>query len=441
MAKIVRTTDNDYRIIVAQAGTIYLDTTGATYDGSGKVVVRGDLEVKGDTTTISSTISTISDNILLLSEGNPGPGLPSSLDRPYSSGIEVSRGSDSGGHAIGNARWVYDDNISWALGGNTGKGSWVATQGDLGSETVLPLRTDGIIASGSLYVTVTGIAGVISVTGTNDYEERIWNYVGGEITPDAVTGNITKDDDNIPNTKAVRDLVDYSIATVEIDKIQEDNSSITINDKNNTISLIYEIGSSTIIQTSGTHGYSLNDAILITGIQTSPSDALIDGLIGSHTVTGIPAPNRIQINKSTTGGDAANYVALSGKTITDPNIDPTTIAVTVNGSEIANFYSNRIELSDIQILGTEISTYNSNDDLILSAPGSGVVRVKDTFELTKTPGDDEGSVFDPSAPVEGIKIYSKTPEQGATGLFFINEESRRDEIISKNRALLFGMLF
>ena len=114
---------------------------------------------------------------------------------------------------------------------------------------------------------------------------------------------------------------------------------------------------------------------------------------------------------------------------------------TVDGSEIVNFYSNRIELSDIQILGTEISTYNSNEDLILSAPGSGVVRVKDTFELTKTPGDDEGSVFDPSAPVEGVKLYSKTPEEGASGLFFVNEENRRDEIISKNRALLFGMLF
>lgn len=440
MAKIVRTTDNDYRIIVANAGTIYLDTTGATNDGSGSVVVKGDLEVRGDTTTISSTISTISDNILLLSEGTPGPGLPATLDRPYSSGIEISRGEENG-NAVGNARWVYDDSISWALGGNSGSGSWVATQGDLGFETVLPLTTNGIIAAGSLYITVTGIAGTISVTGTNDYEERIWNYVNGVITPDPVTGNISKDDDNIPNSKAVQDLIDYSIETVEIDKIAEDNSSITINDKNNVISLIYEIGSSTIIQTVGTHGYVLNDSITITGVQASPSDALITGLNGVHTVTDVPASNRIQINKSTTGGDAANYVPNSGTAKTDPNIDPSRIIVNVDGNEIVNFYSNRIELSDIQILGTEISTYNSNDDLILSAPGSGVVRVKDTFELTKTPGDDEGSVFDPSAPVDGIKIYSKVPDTGATGLYFVNENNKRDEIISKNRALLFGMLF
>jgi len=441
MARIVRTTDDDYRIIVANGGTIYLDTTGAQYDGTGKVVVRGDLEVKGDTTTVESTISSISDNILLLSAGNPGPGLPASLDRPYSSGIEISRGEDQFGNAIGNARWVYDDNISWALGGNTGKGSWVATQGDIGFETVLPLRTDGIIASGSLYVTVTGISGTISVTGTNDYEERIWNYVAGEITPDPLTGNITKDDDNIPNTKAVKDLVDYSIATVEIDKIAEDNSSITINDKNNTIALIYEVGARTIVQTTGSHGYEVGDTIVIQGVDTSPPDPIINGLNGSWTVTEVPASNRIEFNRSSTGGDETAYITNSGRAVTDANLDPTRIIVTVEGNEVVNFYSNRVELADVQILGTEISTYNSNDDLVLSAPGSGVVRVKDTIELTKTPGDDEGLVFDPLSPVEGIKLYSKTPSTGATGLFFVNEEDRRDEIISKNRALLYGMLF
>lgn len=441
MAKIVRTTDDDYRIIVANAGTIYLDTTGAKYDGSGKVVVRGDLEVKGDTTTVRSTISTISDNILLLSEGNPGPGLPASLDRPYSSGIEISRGESEFGNAIGNARWVYDDNISWALGGNTGTGSWVATQGDLGFETVLPLTTNGIIASGSLYITVTGISGTISVTGTNDYEERIWNYESGLITPDPITGNIIKDDDNIPNTKAVKDLVDYSIATVEIDKIAEDNSSVVINDKNNTISLIYEVGSRTIVQTTSSHGYEVGDAIVIQGVTSSPTDALINGLNGAWIVTDVPASNRVEFNRSTTGADINSYVTNSGRAVTDPNIDPTRIIVTVEGNEIVNFYSNRVELSDIQILGTEISTYNSNDDLVLSAPGSGVVRIKDTVELTKTPGDDEGLVFDPATPLEGVKLYSKTPSTGATGLFFVNEEDRRDEIISKNRALLYGMLF
>ncbi len=76
MSKIIRTTDLDYRIITGQNGVITLDTTNATGDGSGKVVVKGDLELKGNTTEVSSTITTIDDNIIVLSANNDQPGLP-----------------------------------------------------------------------------------------------------------------------------------------------------------------------------------------------------------------------------------------------------------------------------------------------------------------------------------------------------------------------------
>lgn len=488
MAKIVRTTDDSYGIIVAKGGTITLDTTNAGQDvavavtklivgvtyiiesvgttdftligandnnvgtefiatgqgtgtgiaaikfpGSGSVVVKGNLEVKGTTTTVESTVATISDNILLLNEGNTFNGLPSSLDRPYSSGIEIDRGLGP------NARWVYDDSISWALGGNTGSGTWVATKGPLTNETVLPLRTDGIVSAGTLYVSTGN--GVISVTGTNDYEEKIWRYVGGLVEADPVTGEIIQDDDNIPNAKAVKDYVDYSIATVEIDRLVEDNSSIVINDKNNIIASIFAVGSNTTLQTVGSHGYSVGDSIKITGVSTSPVDAIINGLNGEWTVTEVPLPNQVKVSRSTSGGDPNAYIFNSGRAYTDPNVDPDRITVTVDNSEIVNFYQNRVELAGIQILGEEISTWDSNQDLVLSAPGTGTVKIKDTLELTKTPGDDEGLTFDPLSPQEGVKIYSKTIGNGKTGIYFVNENDYRDEIISKNRALLYGMLF
>lgn len=429
MAKVLRISDNDYRIIVGQGGTIYLDTTGATYDGSGKVVVRGDLEVKGDTTTVNSTIVNIADNIIVLSHGNTNAGLPPSLDRPYSSGIQIDRGT------IAPARWVYDDNISWTLGGISGIGTWVGTQGNIGTEQRLPIATPGIVAGGNLYVSTGN--GVISVTGTNDYELKIWTYNNdGVITPDPVTGNFVQDDDNIPNAKAVKDLIDFSIETVEIDKIKEDDTSITIFDKNNVILEIDTIGSLTVIRTVGTHGFAVGDSITITGVKTDPFDPIIEGLNGTWTVVDVPLTDKIQVNRSTSGGAAASYIANSGTTVGPES----RITVEVEGTVISNFYPNRIELSDVQILGSEISTYNSNDSLVLAAPGIGTVKIKDTLELTKTPGDDEG-LADPLLPLEGIKIYSKEPGTGKTGLYFVNEENYRDEIISKNRALLYGMLF
>lgn len=433
MAKVLRVTDNDYRIIVGQGGTIYLDTTGATYDGSGKVVVRGDLEVKGNTTTVESTIVTIQDNIIILSyvdnaNSDNRQGLPASLDRPYSSGIEIDRGS------FVPARWVYDDSISWSLGGTNGIGTWVATQGNIGSEQRLPLSTPGIVAGGNLYVSTGN--GVITVTGSNNYELKIWNYENGAITPDPITGEIVQDDDNIPNARSVKDLIDYSIATVEIDKIAEDNTSVVILDKNNVIAAVEEIGSQTLLRTVNSHGYNTGDTIIISGITTSPNDPIIQALNGQWSVVEVPTRDRLRVNRSTTGGTATSYVPNSGRTVSSE----TRVVVTVEDSEIVNFYSNRVELGNLQIRNNEISTFNSNDDILLNAPGVGTVKINDTLEITKTPGDDEG-LTDPTPPLEGIKIYSKDLGPGKTGLYFVNENGYTDEVISKNRALLYGMLF
>jgi len=428
MAKVLRTSDTDYRIIVGNNGTITLDTTGAQNDGSGVVVIRGDLEVKGNTTTIESTISSIADNIVVLSAGNTSSGLPSSLDRPYSSGIEIDRG------LLAPARWVYDDSISWALGATTGIGTWVATQGFIGGEQRLPLATPGIVAGGDLYVSVG--SGVITVTGSTSYHEKIWNYDNGAITPDPSTSVIIVDDDHIPNAKSVKDLIDYSIATVEINKIQQDNTKVEILDKNNIIQEINEVGSLTTVRTQGTHGYEIGDSITIANVTTSPADSIIEGINGTWIVTDIPASNLIQFNRSTTGGDPTSYIAASGETVGAE----TRVAVTIENTEIANFYNNRIELSEVQIKGTEISTYTSNDDLVLTAPGTGSVKIKDVLEIPKSPYDDD-ALINPLAPAEGIKIYSKSPDTGKTGIYFVNENNYNDELISKNRALLFGMLF
>ena len=428
MPKIVRTTDTDYRIITGDGGTITLDTTNATGNLSGTVVVKGDLEVNGGTTTIESIIATIDDNILLLSAGNTSSGLPVSLDRPRSSGIEIERGS------LANSRWVYDDGIGWDLGGVTGIGAWIGTQGDIGAEQILPIKTSGIVSDHNLYVDTND--GVISVSGTNNYELKIWNYDNGVITPDPITNEITQDDDNIPNAKAVRDIVDYSLATVVIDKIQEDNSSIEVVDKNNVILNIIGVGPRTLVTTQNSHGFAINDTVTITGVQSSPNDAILQSLIGSWTVTDVPSSTSFEFDANSIGADKSFYVSNSGRTVSAES----EISITVEGNNITNFYNNRINLADIEIKGTEIFTSSSNDDLVLSSSGIGSVKIKDTLEITKTPGDDD-ILLDPNPPLEGIKLYSKSQGTGKTGLYFVNENNYQDEVISKSRALLYSMLF
>ena len=339
MSEVVRVSNGDYKIITQDGGTITLDTTDGTNNLNGRVYITGNLEVKGTTTTVDSTNVTIADNIIVLSKDNIAAGIPAALG--YRSGIEIERGS------VTNARMVYDEQITWALGGTSGQGTFVFEQGT----QELPIKTPGIVAGGTLYVSTGG--GVISVTGSSDYEEQIFTYSGGVITDGG--GGVIVDDDGIPNTKAVTDYVNYVLGAVFQDRIEENDTSVEVID----------------FDTAGVE-------------------------------------SRVELS--------------------------------VDGNVVVSAYSNRTELQDIKIQGTEISSTLSNSDLILASPGTGSVKVKDILEITETPSEDD-TLTDPTAPSEGVKIYSKTEAEGGSGLYFVNKSNTNDEIISRNRALVFSMLF
>jgi hypothetical protein len=138
-------------------------------------------------------------------------------------------------------------------------------------------------------------------------------------------------------------------------------------------------------------------------------------------------------------------IADADTSVTTEDFDSTsiesTVAVTVDGIVSTNFYSNRIETGDIKIQNNEISTTSSNQSLILSSPGTGSVKVKDAFEITSLLYEDDTINPILTTPDSGIKLYSTNEGAGDTGLYFVNKDSTTGEIISKNRALLFSMLF
>ena len=102
----------DYTVKTATGGNIRLDT-GAT---TGTVVITGNLDVLGTTTTIESQNSTIKDNILVLNSGQqtaPGGLGQVSLG---TSGLLVDRGN-SGAQNIA-ATFLYNDARTWRAGSN-----------------------------------------------------------------------------------------------------------------------------------------------------------------------------------------------------------------------------------------------------------------------------------------------------------------------------------
>lgn len=149
---------------------------------------------------------------------------------------------------------------------------------------------------------------------------------------------------------------------------------------------------------------------------------------------GTVVPNRVQVGDTrvqayddSVSGPSRIEVGIDGNLIQD--IRPT----------YSDQYGIRIEQT---VYGTEIKTLGtSQEDLILSATGTGHVVVDDNLRLGYTPHEGVDGVTDPAEPDDGILLYAKTSQAAGTGMYFVNAESQRDEIISKNRALVFSMLF
>lgn len=343
MSKVVRIKDGDYRVIVdnGASGQIILDTTSGAASPRGTVVVTGDLEVRGTTTTVESSVTTIADNIITLNEGESGAGIRASFD--YKAGIEIDRGS------LPTARIVFDEQVPFVTGGSSGTGAFIFQ--DAG-ENFLPISVNSISAQGQLYITTPG--GAINVAGTVDYEENVFNYVAGSITDPG--GGVVLNNDYIPNAKGVVDYVAFALATNFQPGISDADTSVTTSD-----------------------------------FDTSGNESKVE--------------------------------------------------VAVDGQIIANFHSNRVELGDIRIQNNEISTLNSNEDLLLASPGTGSVTAKDAFVITSSLYEDDANNPADSAPSSGVKLYATDQGPGDTGLFYVNKDTTQGEIISKNRALLFSMLF
>ena len=120
--------------------------------------------------------------------------------------------------------------------------------------------------------------------------------------------------------------------------------------------------------------------------------------------------------------------------IYDDSEDPETLLqLRLNNEPAAEWRPGSFEVQNIRIAGNEISTTTSNQDLIISSDGSGSVVVNDVLKLTIS--------SDPAYEVDGIKVYAKTQAYGGSGIFFVNKENNRDELISKSKAIAYSMIF
>ena len=77
-------------------------------------------------------------------------------------------------------------------------------------------------------------------------------------------------------------------------------------------------------------------------------------------------------------------------------------------------------------------TSASNGNVVIDADGTGLVKLDDVLTL-----QNQGS--DPASLSSYNKLYAKAPNSGGTGMYIVNA-SYSDELVSKRKAFLFGLI-
>jgi hypothetical protein len=117
------------------------------------------------------------------------------------------------------------------------------------------------------------------------------------------------------------------------------------------------------------------------------------------------------------------------------------VSILSDGVLTSQFYPDRVTVFDLQFEGTEISTKVgvTNENIKFSAQGSGKVQFNTALQLEQLGGSP------PSFISNSTIIYAADVALGDSGVWFVNDNAqinkRNGELISKNKALLFSMIF
>jgi len=331
MSRIVRVSENNYKLAVQTGGLITLDTGNQL----GKVVVTGDLEVLGNTTWVRSESLDVKDNIIYLNSGETGAGITL-----QTSGIQIDRGSQL------DALVVFDETINHynpTLGTTTfGTFSFKLTNG-----LMRGIKTNSISTGGANLGLINTGTGVVTVTGTTNYHDQVQN--GGDPDVLVTRGWVTR----YVNASG------YPLGIAIVDRLYRSD----------------------------------------TGIQAY--DTSLDG--GTSNVK-FKFDNVVKATFNATTFNMNTQLDVNGKTLINNNV---------------------------------ISAQTAGDNLKLVPASGKSIEIDSPLQLNDTTA--------PTVATSGAtQIYVTDSNDnvgtGKTGIYFINQ-SNADELIAKNRSLLWSMLF
>jgi len=152
------------------------------------------------------------------------------------------------------------------------------------------------------------------------------------------------------------------------------------------------------------------------------------------------ADKEITPNTSGQAGSLAYFTA----TTTHSTYGESAVSIIVDNALVGQFYTNRFEIGDLEIGGgpdrNEITSRAgiTNENVYVRTQGTGKLQTNYAIQI-----ENIGVV--PSYVSNSVLLYAAAPSAGTTGLYFVNDSAevakQNGELISKNKALVFSMLF
>jgi hypothetical protein len=285
MSRVLKVSQNNYRLQTASGGTITLDT-GVTV---GTVIVTGNLDVKGVTTTIESSNININDNILFLNSGQTGNGISSTLN--YVSGIEIVRGN------LSNASFFFNDSVTHYN----------------------PVTSSNVTGTFQLKTIDGALSGLQVGTITNDGStDLVFDMQSGShallIANSSNYASLVTSDNHIPNKKFITNYVAASNGVATVDRmvfpttasISTAQSSIEAFSSNIT----FKIGVNTVANLSNS-GFTVNDVNIWQDTITNTS---ANNLILSATTNNVEVNSILNLDDQSSGNISSYGGSVSGKT-------------------------------------------------------------------------------------------------------------------------------
>lgn len=111
----------------------------------------------------------------------------------------------------------------------------------------------------------------------------------------------------------------------------------------------------------------------------------------------------------------------------------------VRAYHLYNFQS-KISRSNTEVEVTDTSNGDAASQATIRVDGVSLVTVN-AVGMNVSTSVNLSKISDPTQPTDGVRIYSKNNNDGEASVFFVNENGTRDELISKNKAFLYSLIF